>query len=151
MFVSFSFCSMRHGNRVWQHPQVRRLIGENAPDRSGTCDSQRAEPFAAFCHIQVGDQREVTARRDTLIWVNRHRCCPSRAVTLTAASAARTHACDVKVPTNMQPKALGVYIYLISFGVRFDTFFKSHRTTLPPAGQSMHLKMLKTSPDPTEE
>ncbi len=33
-----------------------------------------------FCHIQVGDQGEVTAQRDTQIWVNLSRCCPLRVV-----------------------------------------------------------------------
>lgn len=75
MFVSFSFRSMRHGNRFWQRPQVRRLVGENG------LTGQRL--LAASCHIQVGDQREVTARRDTLIWVSLRRRCPSRAATLT--------------------------------------------------------------------
>lgn len=71
----------------------------------------------------------MTARRDTLIWVNHRRCCPSRVVTLTAVSAARTRARDVEGATNIQRKAL----VFTCFAVHCDNFFKkmSPRNTAP--------------------
>lgn len=53
---------MRHGNRLWQRPQVRHLVGENS-----LTGQWHVRLLAASCHIQVGHQQEVTARRDTLI------------------------------------------------------------------------------------